>query len=87
MTLAVDGEIFEVTPTPTGGFSYGWTTGPNQGYGFARSRRFVAGDDPEAVAAANARELASPTPVSVDEHTRSIWDFLESINPETGYLD
>ena len=35
--LEVDGELFEVTYSPTRGTSYTWLSGPNDGYGFGSS--------------------------------------------------
>lgn len=87
LTIVVDGERFLVRPSPAGGYNDGWTTGPNDGYGFSSSRRHFAGDDPDAVAAAGAgaAERASPAPVSIDEHRRQIRDVLDDIDPRTGY--
>lgn len=86
-TLIVDGETFVVRPRPDGGYAYDWTTGPNPGYGFIVSRRFVAGHDREAVAAADAAERASPTPKTTGEHRHLIREFLEDVDPDTGYIE
>ena len=86
-TLVVAGETFVVRPRPDGGYAYDWTTGPNPGYGFSVSRRFVAGDDREAVAAADAAERASPTPKTIEEHLHSIREFLDDVDPDTGYIE
>ncbi|MCX5044041.1 hypothetical protein OG921_12765 [Aldersonia sp. NBC_00410] len=73
--LTVDGETFMVTirPDEDNVYDYEWETGPNP-YGFSSSVR-VAGD-PNAVI----------PPQSVDNHRSAIRNFLDLINPETGYI-
>ena len=36
-TLAVDGELFALSPNDFGGTDYAWLSGPNPGYGFGVS--------------------------------------------------
>lgn len=73
-TLTVTGEIFTIEIRPDNTSDYTWESGPNEAYGFSSSRH-VAGD-PFAVC---------PTP-TVDEHREAIANFLDLINPETGYI-
>jgi hypothetical protein len=73
--LTVDGETFKVTirPDEQHAYDYDWETGPHS-YGFSSWVR-VAGD-PAAVIA----------PMTVNDHRRAIRNFLDLINPETGYI-
>ena len=74
-TLTVDGERFSVAVRPDGGCDYTWETGPNAGYGFFGGRPRVVGD-PDAVL----------PPTTIDEHRVAIRDFLDQVDPTTGYI-
>lgn len=82
--ITVDGEIFAVTlrPEEPNACHYDWESGPNEGYGFSSSQHvaFFSVHDK-----ANTPSTALPPP-TIDEHRKSIRDFLGQINTETGYI-
>ncbi|WP_210405238.1 hypothetical protein [Williamsia sp. 1138] len=81
--LTVDGQIFTITERD-GGHDYTWDTGPNPGYGFSESAPMTA-QVPEQDAT---RIRPTPPPSNTLSHYRaSIRDFLDAIDPNTGYLE
>ncbi|MFD4295081.1 hypothetical protein ACFWPA_16585 [Rhodococcus sp. NPDC058505] len=82
-TLTVDGEIFTVSlrPEEPGASDYDWVSGPNDGYGFSsfQGTAFASIQD-------RADTPSAIEPITVDEHRESIRNFLDQINPDTGYI-
>jgi hypothetical protein len=83
--LTVDGEVFEVRPKAGGGFDFDWVSGPNSGYGFSSG--------PVAVSVSPGQPAAA-TPTSDDPAwthdtalTARIRNFLQQIDPATGYIE
>lgn len=74
VTLEVDGEIFTVEVSAPGSFSYDWDSGPHKGYGFSQTFRTTDGPPAERY-----RYL------SISEHRRYIREWLDDIDPDTGY--
>ena len=85
-TLIVEGEVFTVTVRENGSEDYTWESGPNKNYGF--------GGGPAQVASVPGFDVpdgevpdAEPYLSTVDDHRRSIRNFLGMIDPETGYIE
>jgi len=77
--LVVDGETFHVTARRDGcpGYHFAWVSGPNADYGFSigEALLFKIGDDP-------------PVDSEMDDlrMKQEIRQFLDDIDPETGYI-
>ena len=71
LTIEVDGEAFAFRPDGRGGTHYDWLSGPNDGYGFTSS---------------GIRPPLETDYFSLDDHRESIRNFLEQIDPATGFI-
>ena len=80
--LVVDGELFLLEVQAGGGSHCTWVSGPNSGYGFSSGATRVAWKTESGLPPA---PLPVPLP-SIADHRRSIREFLDEIDPETGYL-
>ncbi|MGS2805947.1 hypothetical protein [Nocardia sp. MW-W600-9] len=83
-TLIVDDQVFTVTISPDRRSSYAWESGPNPGYGFdgfaPRSTRSPDADRPVT------EPMEFPL-LTIEDHRRSISNFLDQVDPATGYIE
>jgi hypothetical protein len=80
LPVEVDGESFPVhqDPQQAGTYHYDWVSGPNTGYGFTSA--FASYDE------LSDRTTYDHQP-TLDEHVAGIHNFLEQVDPDTGYIE
>lgn len=86
--MVVDGQTFSVTVHPDGRCDYDWESGPNPDYGFSSGPPRLAwlGDGPRPSPLLPFNVSADTSPPTIEVHRRSIRNFLDQINPDTGYI-
>jgi hypothetical protein len=80
LRVEVDGESFliEHDLSQEGVYHYDWVSGPNSGYGF--STAFAVLDE-------STRKVSYDRQPTLAEHLDGIHDFLEQVDPDTGYIE
>jgi hypothetical protein len=79
--VEVDGESFLIKrdPQQTGAYNYDWVSGPNSGYGFTSA--FMVLDE------LSRKTSSDRPPPTLAEHLEGIRNFLEQVDPDTGYIE
>ncbi|MDL9944440.1 hypothetical protein QSJ19_02330 [Gordonia sp. ABSL11-1] len=77
-TVVVDGETFDVVEGASGSI-YKWVSGPNPDYGF--TTRCI-----KHTLTVSDRGTVPPPHEMTEDHERKIRDFLQMIDPETGFI-